>query len=164
MVEQIYDKKRWGLSEKQNSIRFKTKKYEDSMNGRIGWRQKKWEQNEWQNRIANKRWGLNNQTKKYAYLRKGRFWILTKKKKKKPKNKFLHPQLIADAIHKQEISEDPVEIRRDAKKHIIATAKVYKAKVYKDAWRGANCNNGQDRGHLHSRIIKVDQACHIHVY
>ena len=40
-VEQIYDKKRWGLTKWQNSIKFKTKKYEGSMNGRIGWRQKK---------------------------------------------------------------------------------------------------------------------------
>ena len=40
-VEQIYDKKRWGLSKRQNSIKFKTKKDEGSMNGRIGWRQKK---------------------------------------------------------------------------------------------------------------------------
>ena len=40
-VEQIYDKKRWGLSKRQNSIKFKTKRGEGAMNGRIGWRQKK---------------------------------------------------------------------------------------------------------------------------
>ena len=40
-VEQSYDKKRWGLSQRQISIKLKTKKYEGSMNGRIGWRQKK---------------------------------------------------------------------------------------------------------------------------
>ena len=41
MVEQIYDKNRWGLSKQQNSIKFKRKKDEGSLNGRIGWRQKK---------------------------------------------------------------------------------------------------------------------------
>ena len=40
-VEQIYAKKRWGSSKRQNSIKFKTKKDEGSMNGRIRWKQKK---------------------------------------------------------------------------------------------------------------------------
>ena len=54
--EQSYDKKRWGLSERQNSIKFKTK-YECSINGRIGWRQKKWEWNEQQNRMKTEKSG-----------------------------------------------------------------------------------------------------------
>ena len=41
IVEQDPDRIKWGLSKRQNSIKFKTKKDEGSMNGRIGQRQKK---------------------------------------------------------------------------------------------------------------------------
>ena len=41
IVEQDPDRIKWGLSKRQNSIKFKTKKDEGSMNGRIRWKQKK---------------------------------------------------------------------------------------------------------------------------
>ena len=63
MVEQIHDKKRWGLSKQQKSIKFKTKKYKGSMNGRIGWRQKK---------MGVEQTVEQNWTKKDAYLKNGR--------------------------------------------------------------------------------------------
>ena len=43
------------LNERQNSIKFKTKKDKGLMNGRIVWRQKKIEWNERQNRIMTKK-------------------------------------------------------------------------------------------------------------
>ena len=60
MVEQIHDKKIWGLSKRWNSIKFKTKKDEGSMNGRIGWRQKKMKvERTVEQSYDKKRWGLS---------------------------------------------------------------------------------------------------------
>ena len=41
IVEQDPERIKWELNKRQNSIKFKTKKDEGSMNGRIGQRQKK---------------------------------------------------------------------------------------------------------------------------
>ena len=72
--------KKDGLNERQNSIKFKTKKDKGSMNGRIVWRQKKLEWNGRQNRIMTKTDGSWSEWQNSIMLRQKKMRNQTTKK------------------------------------------------------------------------------------